>query len=138
MRKSLPAIAKSGVHDSRLDPGSGLEALGSRFNSHPSGLAVITVLSGLAGLVFGLPGAGMSSTYEDLKAWQSAMELIFDIYAATRRLPREQIYGPTNQIRRASASIGSNIAEGQGGSSDKELVQFLSRARGSSRRFKHS
>ena len=80
----------------------------------------------------------MSSTHEDLKAWQSAMELIFDIYAATRRVPREEIYGLTNQIRRASASIGSNIAEGQGGSSDKELVQFLSRARGPSRRFKHS
>jgi four helix bundle protein len=92
---------------------------------------VITVLSGLTGLVFELRGAVMSGTYEDRKAWQSLMELTFDIYAATRTLPREQIYGPTNQTRRASAAIGSNIAEGKGGSWDKEFVPLLSRARGS-------
>src|SRR5260221_13779161 len=73
----------------------------------------------------------MGGTYEDVETWQSAMRLVLDIYAATRTFPREEIYGLTNQIRRASVSVASNIAEGKGRTSDKELVQFLSRARGS-------
>jgi four helix bundle protein len=45
--------------------------------------------------------------------------------------PAREVYGLTAQMRRASVSIASNIAEGKGRSSDKELLQFLSRARGS-------
>jgi four helix bundle protein len=73
----------------------------------------------------------MSSTYEDLKVWQCAMELVFTVYDVTQTFPRDEIYGLTNQIRRASVSIASNIAEGKGRASDKELLQFLNRARGS-------
>jgi len=73
----------------------------------------------------------MSGTYEDLKAWQHAIDLVYATYDATRSFPREEIYGLTNQIRRASVSIASNIAEGKGRASDKELLQFLNRARGS-------
>ena len=73
----------------------------------------------------------MGGTYEDLQAWQCAMRLVLDVYAASRAFPRDEIYGLTNQLRRASVSIASNIAEGKGRASDKELVQFLNRARGS-------
>jgi hypothetical protein len=63
-------------------------------------------------------------------AWQNAMELALKIYHATTKFPRDEIYGLTSQLRRAAVSVPSNIAEGKGRSSDKELLQFLSRARG--------
>jgi four helix bundle protein len=73
----------------------------------------------------------MGGTYEDLEAWQAAMELVVQIYAATKSFPPDERYGLTNQLRRAAVSVSSNIAEGKGRVSDKELLQFLSRARGS-------
>ena len=73
----------------------------------------------------------MGGTYRDLRVWQNAMELASKIYHATTKFPRDEMYGLTSQLRRAAVSIPSNIAEGKGRSSDKELLQFLSRARGS-------
>ena len=73
----------------------------------------------------------MGGTYENLEVWQAAMELVMKIYTATRGFPVDERYGLTNQLRRAAVSVASNIAEGKGRISDKELVQFLSRARGS-------
>lgn len=73
----------------------------------------------------------MGGTYHDLRAWQTAMELTVKIYRATRKFPHEEMYGLSSQLRRAAVSVPSNIAEGKGRSSDKELVQFLSHARGS-------
>jgi len=73
----------------------------------------------------------MGGTYRDLRVWQSAMELTGNIYRATKKLPAEEKYGLSSQLRRAAVSVASNIAEGKGRSSDKELLQFLSRARGS-------
>lgn len=73
----------------------------------------------------------MGGTYRDLRAWQNAMELALKIYHATNRFPRDEMYGLASQLRRAAVSVPSNIAEGKGRSSDKELLQFLSRARGS-------
>jgi four helix bundle protein len=73
----------------------------------------------------------MSGTYRDLRAWQTAMNMVRDIYRFTREFPREETYGLTIQIRRAAVSIASNIAEGKGRSSDKELLHFLSNAKGS-------
>ena len=73
----------------------------------------------------------MSGTYRDLKAWQSAMHLVQDIYRLTRTFPKEETYGLTSQLRKAAVSIASNIAEGKGRSSDKELLHFLSNAKGS-------
>ncbi len=73
----------------------------------------------------------MSGTYRDLRAWQSAMDLVVDIYQATRSFPAEERYGLSAQIRRASVSVASNIAEGKGRSFDKEVVHFLSNSRGS-------
>jgi len=73
----------------------------------------------------------MGGTYHDLKVWQDAMELTLKIYRMTRRFPAEEMYGLSAQLRRAAMSVASNIAEGKGRSSDKELLQFLSHARGS-------
>jgi len=73
----------------------------------------------------------MSGSYRDLRAWQCAIELVTQIYACTREFPSDELYGLTNQLRRASVSVASNIAEGKGRSSDKELVHFLHQARGS-------
>ena len=71
--------------------------------------------------------------YQDLIAWQKAMDLVEMVYQATEGFPREEIYGLTSQLRRASVSIPSNIAEGQGRRSSKEFMSFLSIAHGSVR-----
>ena len=57
--------------------------------------------------------------------------LVRMVYEITRDFPREELYGLTNQIRRAAVSVPSNIAEGAARTSKKEIVQFLSVARGS-------
>jgi four helix bundle protein len=59
------------------------------------------------------------------------MQLVLQIYQATRSFPREELYGLTNQLRRAAVSVPSNIAEGQARFSSKEFCHFLSQARGS-------
>ena len=58
-------------------------------------------------------------------------DLVVEIYRQTQSWPKTELYGLTAQIRRASTSIPSNIAEGKGRSSDKELLKFLDYARGS-------
>ena len=69
--------------------------------------------------------------YQDLIVWQKAMELAEKVYIVTKKLPKEEIYSLTNQMRRAVVSIPSNIAEGHSRNSKKEFIQFLSIARGS-------
>ena len=56
----------------------------------------------------------MGESYRDLIAWRKAMDLVTDVYRVTRSFPREELYGLTNQLRRAAVSVPSNIAEGQG------------------------
>jgi len=73
----------------------------------------------------------MSGTFQDLKVWQKAMELVYRIYEATQVFPKHELYGLTNQVRRAAVSIASNIAEGKGRSTGKDLGLFLHHARGS-------
>lgn len=73
----------------------------------------------------------MSESYRDLIAWQKAKALALEIYVCTRRFPKDEMYGLSQQMRRAAISVPSNIAEGKGRHSHKELVQFLYRARGS-------
>ena len=70
-------------------------------------------------------------SYRELIVWQRAMDLVMDVYRTTKRFPKEETYGLAAQMRRAAVSIPSNIAEGQGRYSRKELVQFLTHARGS-------
>lgn len=72
-----------------------------------------------------------SSNYKELKVWQKAMDLTVEVYKLVKRLPKEETYALSDQMRRAVVSIPSNIAEGQGRNSDKEFIQFLSIARGS-------
>lgn len=71
-------------------------------------------------------------SFEDLNVWQDAREFTNKIYMLTKKFPKEELYGLTSQIRRATVSIMSNIAEGFDRRSDKELTNFLSIARASS------
>lgn len=64
-------------------------------------------------------------THKDLDVWKLSIEFVTEIYVLTMRFPKEEQFGLTNQIRRASVSIPSNIAEGAGRRSDKEFLQFL-------------
>jgi len=69
--------------------------------------------------------------FKDLKVWHKAHELTIIIYERTRSFPKDELYGLTSQIRRASGSIGANIAEGCGRRSDPEMRRFVQIARGS-------
>ncbi len=69
--------------------------------------------------------------FRKLKVWQKAHELALAIYRATAKFPKEELYGLTSQIRRASVSIPTNIAEGCGRSTDSEFARFLHIAMGS-------
>ena len=69
--------------------------------------------------------------YKSLKFWQKAIDLTAEIYRLTKFLPKDELYGLTNQLRRAAVSIPSNIAEGNARGSTKEYLRFLAIARGS-------
>ncbi|MBT3200612.1 MAG: four helix bundle protein [Phycisphaerales bacterium] len=69
--------------------------------------------------------------YRDLMAWQKARTLVKRIYGATRLFPTDEMYGLTQQIRRAAVSVPSNIAEGYGRGSLGDYIRFLQIARGS-------
>ena len=69
--------------------------------------------------------------FRDLQVWQRAHQLTLDIYQAVASFPREEVYGLTSQIKRASSSIAANIAEGCGRKGDAELARFLHYAMGS-------
>jgi four helix bundle protein len=73
----------------------------------------------------------MSETFRDLIAWRKAKDLALDVYGCTREFPKSEIYGLASQMRRAAVSVPSNIAEGKGRNSPRELTQFLYLARGS-------
>ncbi len=64
-------------------------------------------------------------THKDLDAWKFSVDLVTLIYELTRDFPKDEIFGLTNQIRRASISIPSNIAEGAARNSTKEFIHFL-------------
>ena len=68
----------------------------------------------------------------DLKIWNKAVELSVEIYSLTTHFPEIEKFGLINQMRRASVSIASNIAEGAGRNSKKEFKQFLAISHGSS------
>jgi four helix bundle protein len=73
----------------------------------------------------------MKFDFEKLDVWQIAFDLSEKVYSLTKAFPASEIYGITNQLRRASLSISLNIAEGKGRYSTKEFKQFLFVARGS-------
>jgi len=69
--------------------------------------------------------------FKNLKVWSKSHKLTLKIYRITRTFPVEEIYGLKSQMRRASVSIPTNIAEGCGRNSDAELARFLEIAMGS-------
>jgi four helix bundle protein len=71
------------------------------------------------------------SSFRDLRVWQEAMKLTINIYRSTAEFPKHELYGLSQQIRRAAVSVPSNIAEGKGHRSNREFVHFLLHARGS-------
>ena len=76
-------------------------------------------------------GATKMRDFKKLEVWRIARELNKLIYIATKNFPKDEIYGLTSQVRRASVSISSNIAEGCGRRTSKYFVQFLHNAMGS-------
>ena len=71
------------------------------------------------------------ASFKDLVVWQKSMDLVIEIYRLIQLLPREELYGLSDQMRRAAVSIPSNIAEGQGRDSQNDFYRFLSIAQGS-------
>jgi four helix bundle protein len=69
--------------------------------------------------------------FKDLRVWAKAHALTLAVYQTTRTFPKEELYGLTSQLRRASASVGANIAEGCGRRSDAEMRRLAQIARGS-------
>jgi four helix bundle protein len=74
---------------------------------------------------------GKIESYKDLDVWRQSRDLVIDIYQVTKLFPKEEQFGLTNQLRRASVSIPSNIAEGCGRNHQKDSIQFFFIARGS-------
>lgn len=69
--------------------------------------------------------------HENLDVWKKAVDLTVRIYKVTESCPRDERFGLTSQVRRASVSIAANVAEGAGRKSSREFLNFLSMAQGS-------
>ena len=74
---------------------------------------------------------GKMRTHKDLDIWKLGIELVEDIYKLCNIYPNEEKFGIVSQIKRASISIPSNIAEGSARNSKKEFIQFCYIALGS-------
>jgi four helix bundle protein len=70
-------------------------------------------------------------SFRDMVVWNRSIDLCVTVYEFTRTFPSDELYGLRSQLRRASVSISSNIAEGCGRRSTGELIQFVGMARGS-------
>ena len=74
---------------------------------------------------------GNIKNFYNLEAWQKAHQLVLDIYKITKGFPKEELFGVTNQIRRAVSSITANIAEGFERYHFKDKIKFYYQSRGS-------
>ena len=72
--------------------------------------------------------------FHELKVWQKAHRFALDLYRATQDFPAEERFGLTTQLRRAAASVASNIAEGCGREGERDFARLLSIAGGSAKR----
>jgi four helix bundle protein len=70
-------------------------------------------------------------SYKDLIVWKKAKDLAIEIYKITGNFPKEEMFGITNQLRRAVVSISNNISEGTGRQYKKDTIQFLFVSNGS-------
>ena len=73
----------------------------------------------------------MAQSFRDLKVWQKAIGLSVSVYEFTGEFPRPELYGLSSQMRRASVSVASNIAEGSARGTHRDFRQFVRLARGS-------
>jgi four helix bundle protein len=78
-----------------------------------------------------MEGQNKIRSFTDLYAWQEGHKLLLMIYKETENFPSKEIFGLTNQIRRAAVSVTSNIAEGFSRNSAREKCQFYSMSHGS-------
>jgi four helix bundle protein len=69
--------------------------------------------------------------FYDLDAWKKAHEFVLNVYTMTKKLPKEELYGITSQLRRAASSISANIAEGFSRYHYNDKIRFYHNARGS-------
>jgi len=69
--------------------------------------------------------------YRDLDVWKKGIDLCESVYRVTERFPADERFGLTNQMRRASVSVPSNVAEGHCRAHTKEYIQFIHHSRGS-------
>lgn len=69
--------------------------------------------------------------YKHLDIWNKAILLVDEIYTLTKSFPKDEMFGLSQQMRRAAVSVPSNIAEGAGRNSELQFIQFLSIASGS-------
>ena len=74
---------------------------------------------------------GEIKSYKDLLIWQKGIKIVILVYKLVKVFPKEELYALTSQIKRASVSIPSNIAEGFGRNTDKSFSHFLDISRGS-------
>jgi len=70
-------------------------------------------------------------SHKDLDVWKKSIDLSVEVYRLSESFPKEEMYGITSQMRRASVSIASNIAEGAARRTDKDFIHFLHMALGS-------
>ena len=75
--------------------------------------------------------------FRDLVVWEKAHRLTLQVYRSTAQFPHADLYGLTSQIRRSSASIGANIAEGCGKRGNNEFFRYLQIASGSASELRH-
>ena len=71
------------------------------------------------------------NSYKDLLIWQKGIDIAINLYELVEDFPKEEIYALKSQLKRASISISSNIAEGYGRNSTKSYIHFLCISRGS-------
>ena len=69
--------------------------------------------------------------YRDLEVWKHAHKLTLELYEASRKFPKEEMFGLTSQLRRAAISVGANLAEGCGRRTTAEFARFIRIAMGS-------
>ena len=70
-------------------------------------------------------------SYKDLLIWQKGIDIVINLYQLVEDFPKEEIYALSSQLKRASVSIPSNIAEGYGRNSTQSYIHFVSISRGS-------
>jgi four helix bundle protein len=75
--------------------------------------------------------------FRQLKVWQKAVQVSLDVYHATKRLPADERFGLTSQMRRAAASVGANIAEGYASRGPRNRARFFAMAKTSAEELRH-